>query len=214
MCLPRDTTKIIDSGALVPISLLLEDEHRDVHQEACWTVSNIAAGTSEQIQALISSQIMLHLIRLLQESHDNQVREEAAWAISNVASGGKAEQIRMLLGLGCVAPLANLLVGAWDMRVAAVALEGLENLCRKGMGSAVGVASSSERMCAPEDNDLDYWDLIVYNSFKEIMPIVEGFSITGVEDLRVRANRIILCHQWVSQQSTRTSRSRQSPSPS
>lgn len=62
-------------------------------QEACWAVSNITAGTSEQIQAVLDANFLPALIHVLQ--HDEQpVRKEALWAVANATSGGSKPQIQ------------------------------------------------------------------------------------------------------------------------
>lgn len=69
-----------------------------MRKEACWTISNIAAGNRQQIQAVIDANIFSVLITILQTA-DFKTKKEAAWAITNATSSGTAEQIRYLVSL-------------------------------------------------------------------------------------------------------------------
>ena len=83
-------------------------------QEACWTISNITAGTKEQIQSVVEAGILPPLVHLLATA-EFDIKKEAAWALSNATSGGTHEQVRhwsvanqfkSCAGLGAVAKLA------------------------------------------------------------------------------------------------------------
>lgn len=67
-----------------------------IKKEACWTISNIAAGNRQQIQAVIDANIFPTLINIMQTA-DFKTKREAAWAITNATSSGTAEQIRYLV---------------------------------------------------------------------------------------------------------------------
>jgi hypothetical protein len=70
-------------------------------QEACWTISNITAGTREQIQAVVEAGIMAPLCHLLGTA-EFDIKKEAAWAVSNATSGGSHEQIQYLVSVSGV----------------------------------------------------------------------------------------------------------------
>jgi len=89
------TQKMIDSGTLVALPKLLESSKDALRKEACWTISNITAGSVHQIQSVINAQLIPPLIKIL--SYDEfKTKKEAAWAISNATSGGNKEQIMSL----------------------------------------------------------------------------------------------------------------------
>ena len=94
------------------------------------TISNIMAGTKDQIQAVIEANIIPPLINLLMNA-EFDIRKEAAWAISNATSGGLPEQIKILVQQGCIPPLCELLT-VNDSKIVMVALEGLENILKVG----------------------------------------------------------------------------------
>ena len=102
--------------------------YKNIRKEACWTLSNVTAGTPEQIQSAINAGVFPKLIELLQCS-EFDIQKEAAWAVSNATSGGSPEQVLYLAQQNAIAPLCSLLVVA-DSKVVTVALEGLENILK------------------------------------------------------------------------------------
>jgi hypothetical protein len=93
-------------------------------------LSNITAGTPEQIQTVVLAGVFPKLIELLSSS-EFDIQKEAAWAVSNATSGGTPEQIMYLAQQGIIPPLCRLLQLS-DVKVVAVALEGLQNILRTG----------------------------------------------------------------------------------
>ena len=56
---------IINCGALPCLLNLLQTSHKkSIKKEACWTISNITAGTKDQIQAVIDSHILPPLVQV------------------------------------------------------------------------------------------------------------------------------------------------------
>uniref|UniRef100_A0A0E0JI38 Importin subunit alpha n=1 Tax=Oryza punctata TaxID=4537 RepID=A0A0E0JI38_ORYPU len=111
-------------------NLLTTTQKKSVKREACWTISNITAGTKEQIQAVINANIIAPLLHLLQHA-EFDVRKEVAWAISNATSGGTHDQIEYLVSQGCIKPLCDLLVHQ-DSKTVLICLEALDNILRVG----------------------------------------------------------------------------------
>jgi len=136
------TQLVINVSALPCLLALLTSPKKGIRKEACWTISNITAGSKNQIQAVIDANVIPPLIQLLQNA-EFDIRKEAAWAISNATSGGTTEQIRYLVSQGCIKPLCDLL-SCSDARIISVALEGLENILKVGSMDAktAGVANS------------------------------------------------------------------------
>eukprot|EP00253_Pinus_taeda_P023799 PITA_23799 len=126
------TQAAIDNGALPRILHLLtiQPTKKTITKEACWTISNITAGTRSQVQAVINAKIFPPLIFLLANA-EFDIKKEAAWAVSNATAGGDDEQINYLASQGCIQPLCDLLTCP-DARIITVCLEGLENILRVG----------------------------------------------------------------------------------
>jgi hypothetical protein len=81
-------------------------------------VSNITAGTMEQINAVIESGCIVPIVHLLTHG-EIEIKREAAWAISNATSAGELSQIQHLVQYGCMPPLCQLL-REMDQRVVLV----------------------------------------------------------------------------------------------
>lgn len=56
----------------------------ELQQEASWVLINVSAGTNEQTQAVINSNVVEPLFQLV-SSRDPKVSENAVWALSNIA---------------------------------------------------------------------------------------------------------------------------------
>lgn len=124
---PTDYTEIIlDCGAVPKLKELVTHNNREIQKEACWTLSNIAAGTVDQIQAVIDSGAIPPLVKLVSaKGTDQEVRSEACWVVLNATSCGSDSQIEILVDEGCVSVLGVLL---GEASMAMMALEGLERV--------------------------------------------------------------------------------------
>jgi len=128
----HQTQTVIDFHVLPRLKQMLDSPNlkKALKKEVCWTISNITAGTPNQIEAVIQADIFDSLIYHLTYS-DFDVKKEAAWAIANATSSGTPEQIQHMCQKGCIKPLCDLLE-VNDARIVAVALEGIENILEKG----------------------------------------------------------------------------------
>jgi len=127
LTIPTDFTEVIlDCEAVPRLKLLITHGNREIQKEACWTLSNIAAGTVDQIQAVIDSEAIPPLVKLVNDKNtDQEVRSEACWVVLNATSCGSDQQIEVLVAEGCVSVLGLLLE---DASMVSMALEGLERV--------------------------------------------------------------------------------------
>ncbi|EEC46845.1 predicted protein, partial [Phaeodactylum tricornutum CCAP 1055/1] len=120
------TEVILECQAVPRLKELVTHSNREIQKEACWTLSNIAAGTVDQIQAVIDSGAIPPLVELVQNKKtDQEVRSEACWVVLNATSCGGDSQIEVLVDEGCVSVLGVLLTEA---SMVMMALEGLERV--------------------------------------------------------------------------------------
>ena len=120
------TEVILECGAVPRLKELVTHSNREIQKEACWTLSNIAAGTVDQIQAVIDSGAIPPLVKLVRNKKtDQEVRSEACWVVLNATSCGSDSQIEVLVDEGCVSVLGVLLSEA---SMVMMALEGLERV--------------------------------------------------------------------------------------
>jgi hypothetical protein len=134
------TQIVLNLSALsVLASLLNSAEKKDIIKETCWALSNITAGNTSQIQAVIEANIFPRLVALLgQADRDREATLHAAWAVSNATSSGTPEQIWYLAEeAGCLRPLCALLA-CGDDEIVAVVLEALGSILRAGALDAGG----------------------------------------------------------------------------
>lgn len=127
-------TQIVVDANILPslVTLLSCSNKKNIRKETCWMLSNIAAGSRNQLDTLVMTPKLIDNV-LLQMSTATEwdVRKEATWVISNVATGGSNEHIALLLKTNVVKYICDLLdVG--EVRILLVAMEALEALLRFG----------------------------------------------------------------------------------
>lgn len=121
------TDVVINAGALKYMRKLLKSPRNNIVKEAAWTISNITAGNSSQIQHVIDEGLFEDICEVLQGG-EFRSQKEAAWVVTNVTSSGTDEQISHLIGrVGILKPFCDLMASK-DARCVLVILSGLKNL--------------------------------------------------------------------------------------
>lgn len=146
------TQYVIEAGAVPFLRGLIAHSNREIQKEACWTLSNIAAGTCEQIQTVLDSGAIPLLVQLAMQPPavtDAEVRSEACWVVLNATSCGSDAQIEYLVKEGCVTVLGDLL---GESNMVMMALEGLERILQVGGEEArrTGAANPYAAMLSAE----------------------------------------------------------------
>ena len=129
------TQHVIDAEAVPFLRQLIAHTNREIQKEACWTLSNIAAGTTPQIQTVLDSGALPSLMDLASTADTDlaEVKNEACWVVLNATSCGSDDQIETLVEHGCVAVLDDLLS---ETSMVMMALEGLERVLQVGDAKA------------------------------------------------------------------------------
>jgi importin subunit alpha-1 len=100
----------LDYGVLPPIRhLLLNHNNKLILKESCWAISNITAGSKEQIQSVIDADLIPSVIQLV-DTNDFEVKREAVWVLRNAIKGGTPKQFEYLINHGVVKALCNTLL--------------------------------------------------------------------------------------------------------
>jgi len=140
------TESIIDYGAVPYLRQLVCHQNKEIQKEACWTLSNIAAGTTTQIQAVIDSGAIPLIMKLANASETEQeVKSEASWVILNASSCGNDSQIEFLIKEGCVRVLVNLLE---ESSMVVMALEGIERVLQTEETQEISAVEKGEERTA------------------------------------------------------------------
>lgn len=126
------TQKAIECGCLKALVPLLSHEKRNVRREACWAVSNVAAGTTEQITALMMVPGLMNAVVSQLRGADWNVKKEAAWAVSNIAATGKPEHVQQLIAMDVIPPLVDIL-RTNDARMLLVVLDAVSAVLDAGV---------------------------------------------------------------------------------
>lgn len=71
-------------------------------QEACWTLSNIAAGTPKQLASMCDSPGILARVIEVLSSDAWEVQKEANFVVSNVATASGRESLHAVWGFRCM----------------------------------------------------------------------------------------------------------------
>ncbi len=147
---------VVDSGILsTTIPGIFESNSQALIKECCWMISNILAGTPDQIQAVIRSNILPLLVEQLDKviwillvgidlrlcsllscvQGEFKTQCEAAWAVTNTVTGGTKEQTGYLLSLNVIPPFSKLLT-CKDPKIIQTILDGIRLMLevRKALG--------------------------------------------------------------------------------
>ena len=115
--------------ALLAVLDLRDCEH-GLLREACWMISNITAGTHEQINKVIEANLFPSLINVLDKA-PFEIRQEALWAIHNATYGTSENQIRYLVDCGVIHSMMNLLE-CNDSEILLTVMKGLNHILECG----------------------------------------------------------------------------------
>jgi hypothetical protein len=74
---------LAEPGALERLYALMQAQHKGLVKEACWTLSNIAAGSPVHRQALVQCNFAPALQHVVENAHFD-IRKEAAFALSHL----------------------------------------------------------------------------------------------------------------------------------
>lgn len=166
-------------GFMKGIKNLLNSGSKSLRRESCWVVSNIAAGSRDQISLLMKNTTILHqVIEYALEDHW-EVRSHALWVIINICmSESRACHIPSLVRSGGLEPLIevlpftnaseNLLCGA---------LDAIKNICE--------TSSDFVKMVYDDNGAKNIEDLQEHSSHKvysKSVNIIETFYSGEEED--------------------------------
>jgi importin subunit alpha-6/7 len=165
----KQTQTAIDMGVLRYVSQIMNsNNNRNMIKECCWLLSNVTAGTIQQIQSVFDEGFLPILLRLSEEA-EFEIRKELMWAITNAISCGTKDQVTMVITQGFVKPICDLIT-THDTKLAMICLEALEKTLRVGEG-----------LISAKTNDMN-----------PVAMLVEKYgALDAIEDLQNHTNKRI-----------------------
>lgn len=142
------TQAAVDAGALRGLVPLLNHSKKNIRREACWAVSNVAAGTLAQISALMTVPGLVASVITVLKTGEWNVRKEAAWVVSNITTTGAPAHAAQLVSAGVIDALVDSLASN-DARMLCVVLDAVGSLLNVGRklakaGTGSGFADAFE----------------------------------------------------------------------
>lgn len=128
----EQTQAVIDAGLMPKINGLLNSSKRLICKEACWVLSNIAAGTHQQISLVLKTKGCMGRVVEMAMSSEWEVRKEAIWVVSNVTTGGTDKQIMSAVEAGAIDAVCSVL-NVNDTKMLLVALDAVDSILKLGM---------------------------------------------------------------------------------
>ncbi|CAD8065921.1 unnamed protein product [Paramecium sonneborni] len=125
------TTYVLNQGLLQKIPKLLSHDKKAIRREACWTISNITAGSSNQVSQVIRDSAILEKLFTLMTTDVEEIVREATWAISNSTKHGSNQDIQLIVQKGLLNVFKHLLEGE-DTQTMTVVLEAIFNVLKRG----------------------------------------------------------------------------------
>ncbi|KAK0426666.1 hypothetical protein QR680_009833 [Steinernema hermaphroditum] len=94
------TQILIDKGYLAKyVPNLLQSGRSSMTKETVWLVSNVFAGTRDQIKYMMGLNVLPHIMHIF-ATGDSKCKLEASWCISNLVQGGSPKQIMKIVENG------------------------------------------------------------------------------------------------------------------
>jgi importin subunit alpha-6/7 len=124
--------EVLDAGILPLLKNLLgNSDYPSTQLEACWALTNIASGTPEQTEAVVSAGVVPLFVTLLRAS-DLALKEQAVWAIANIA-GDRVDYRDGCLAVGTFGAICEILessLAANTTQLTRLSTWAFSNLCR------------------------------------------------------------------------------------
>jgi hypothetical protein len=121
------TDHVISNNFFRVIDKMIHCRVRNVRKEACWALSNVVAGTKEQLARFFSNEMLVNDVIALAMEGDINVRKEAGWCLSNAICGASFDQIGTLVRKDFLKAMIGLLSMMNIPKVLRMAMEAIDN---------------------------------------------------------------------------------------
>jgi importin subunit alpha-6/7 len=125
------TQAVVDARVLPVVAALLSPSaaaSKRICREACWLLSNLAAGTAAQLSMLLTTPNSLTgVLAQASAQSDLRVRREAAWVLCNLTVTGQPSHVEHLVNAGTISALCGLLL-VEDVEIVLQAMGALDRI--------------------------------------------------------------------------------------
>ena len=129
------TDAVLKCGFLETVGPLVSDSSFAVRKESFWSLSNITAGSVQQIKMVLeTSNIMSKAIEAFGNYEERQdIRNETAWLVCNALCGSSALQRQQMIEMNVLEACARFLfISNGNVRVSLVVVNGVEAILLHG----------------------------------------------------------------------------------
>ncbi|KAJ1639777.1 importin alpha [Pavlovales sp. CCMP2436] len=140
------TQAIVNAGALPVLGQLITTGAKvQERKEACWAISNIAAGTPQQLAAVVSSGVLFPVAHALAHA-EFEIKKEACWVLCNAMHGSSKEQALFIAqNFNVLEPMVAML-SVGDAKMVTIALDFIENLLKAGEAVASSTGEGENKV--------------------------------------------------------------------
>jgi importin subunit alpha-2 len=189
----EQTQVVLKAKGLTVIKDVLKKPVKKIRKDACWVLSNIAAGPSSQVEALFAEGL-IHFVIVQVASEVLEIKKEALWVIANATNNITQEQIEYLLKQGIVKVLESIIKSP-DIELVGITLRVFDNILKKARedyGEVNVVTSQMEKLgCLQSIEKLQYHDnQLIYKLSSEILR--KYFQLEELNEILVPKNTNII----------------------
>jgi len=88
---------LISLNVIPKLEVLLEKNKKIIRREACWVLSNLSAGSMEEIEAIFSQQSLVSKLIQMMREDEVTIRSEICYIFANSTEQGDAAKIAHFL---------------------------------------------------------------------------------------------------------------------
>jgi len=163
-------------GVVEALFRFLSHSKKILRREAAWTISNIAAGSPQNLEYLLPACYLDQIFKSSLYEPVLEVRREVTWVLGNAMQTADDRQLKILFDRGILQHMSKIIQCKEDQKSQEVALE--------------GVATIFKRKSFPEGYSPD-----VYRSILEqdpcVMEVIKEFSNSVKSEIVISAHEIL-----------------------